>query len=123
VRKAKKRCVEPQSSPIKLVFGDDIQMNEVVAMVSQTLVGRFFYHRISEKQLREWLSREWEVLISYGPWFFFLGRRWPRFIFFSEVYLDKILNKCWLWETTPLCLKCWMSVFDTRRERMESTPI
>lgn len=48
-RNAKNRCVKTRVSSVELVLGDDIQMNEVVATTSLTLVSRFFECKMGKK--------------------------------------------------------------------------
>lgn len=52
-------------SLIKLVFRDDLKMNEVVSMALKASNGRFQGQRMDEALFKGWMKENWELALGY----------------------------------------------------------
>eukprot|EP01018_Ginkgo_biloba_P023075 Gb_32325 [translate_table: standard] len=69
-----KRCVKQKRNQVNLVLGDDIEMHQVVGLLSQALIGRFHGHSTGVQSLKIWFKEKWEPLCGYSPVFYLLAR-------------------------------------------------
>jgi hypothetical protein len=67
-------CITKRSNLIKVVFGEDIKLHEMISMVSQTLVRRIFWWRYSEKNVCIMMKEKWELLLAYSLTFYLLSQ-------------------------------------------------
>jgi hypothetical protein len=98
------------------VLGRDVAMDRVSSLAEKSLVGKFYYSRMSKQQLSDWILRHWKPIVGYCPRFIFLSNQWMVFHFLSEGDLLRVLGSPWIFGRGILMLKRWCLGFNPLSE-------
>jgi len=121
-RKQKKRCIKSKGKLSNLVLGEEVEIQHVIQMSKQTLVGRVNGRTFAVDTVYNWMKEEWGFL-GYIPEVIELNRKWFAFTFQSEEQTQSILRGVWSIQNSPMMLKPWSPMFDASRERVDTIPI
>jgi len=103
--------------------GEDVEWDSILQMTKLTLVGKVIGRFFARKTVVSWVDRLWKVEIGYSPVVDLLTRGWFAVTFTKEEDLEKILNKSWSLDHSPVLLKKWHPMFDASIERVDLIPI
>jgi hypothetical protein len=94
------------------VLGNDITMNGVAGLSKKSLVGNFFYIKMTKIGLKQWIRDFWKPRVGYCLRFSLLSNHLIFFHFFPEEDLLNILDVAWIIDKGVLILKRWMPGFN-----------
>jgi len=121
-RKHKKRCIKSKGKLSNLVLGEEVEIQHVIQMSKQTLVGRVNGRVFAIGTVYNWMKEEWGFL-GYVPEVIELNRKWFAFTFQTKEQAQSILRRVWSIQNSPMLLKPWSPMFDASRERVDIIPI
>jgi hypothetical protein len=112
----RKKCWKTRVDKPSCILGRDIALDRVLGLAEKALVGKFFYARMSMRQLTEWMLSYWKPILGYCPRFSLLANHWLVFHFLSESDLLCILGSPWIFGKGVLMLKRWCPRFNPHLE-------
>jgi hypothetical protein len=103
----KKKCWKTRADKPCCILGCDVSMDKVLGLTEKSLIGKFFYAKMSLRHLTEWMISVWKPILGNCPRFNLLTNHWLVFNFLSESDLFRILETPWIFDKGVLMLKRW----------------
>jgi len=119
----KPKCVRLGEILDNLVFGEEVEMEQVVFFSEHMVVARARGCRFELNYLHRWVKTHWGGNLTAKPIIHILSRGWMAFTIGTKEEVDWVLSNQWEMAKIPVGMKKWTPMFDAQREVVECEPI